>query len=215
MNKKVCVYHFTNISKFRPIIYQKEAERLKNFASKFGIIDKTYVDKTMKESNQVAKMEMLKNVDYDVLVTKDFYHLNKHTNRCVEILKELSEKGVKPVSYVDGEFVLTEGELEKPLTVCTYYNRQSETEDISIGTQLDIFHLFVDTKTNWRLKTCFVDDTKTQTGIKNLLRDIAEYDIVVVKQFSDLSDRTSKFFKIRKDLEVPIYSLKEGWLNAR
>ena len=213
MDKKVYVYHFTNESKERPIVYQKQVEELKEYASWFGDVEQISVDKTLKESEQTEKIEMLKKAEFDVLVTKDFYHINKHTNRCFEILKELFERGVKITTLEDGEVVFCDADFDKSVRVCIYHSRCNDKEDISISTQLSIFHLFVSTKTNWSVIDIFVDEDDSQTKLRQMIESRNDYDLVVVKQVSCVNERTSKFFKIMKELKLPIFSLREGEIH--
>lgn len=70
---KAAIYHFTDRSAIRPIVYQKEVERLKQFASKLGYSDaEVYVDKSLKKRDQIHLRNLLNNsAEYQALIMKD------------------------------------------------------------------------------------------------------------------------------------------------
>ena len=89
MDRKVCIYHFTDRSENRPIVYQKQVNRLVEFGKKYGEVKGIFVDKSLRLSEQINKKQLFTNIgSYDVLVTKDFYHINVHTGACISNLKE-------------------------------------------------------------------------------------------------------------------------------
>lgn len=216
--KRVCIYHFTDKSEIRPIVCEKQVEILKDFAKQYGTIEKVCVDKSLKDSLQIEKENLFYNPDFDILVTKDFYHINKHTGKCLDVMKNLISKGIRVCSLEDGEFVFVDAPFDKPLRVCLYHSKYHEDTNRTIETQINIFKLFIKSKTNWIITDVFVDEDEkqnddSQVELMKLIDNNNNYDLIVVKQFSCFHWRTAKFCKRRNQLKLPIYSLKEGYLS--
>ena len=100
---KAAVYHFTDGSQIRPVIYQKELERLKEFAHNAGYDEvDVFVDKTLRKCNQVQLEQLMENVcEYKALILKDFYHLRKNTGICISELVRLGKAGIDGVELLE------------------------------------------------------------------------------------------------------------------
>lgn len=218
---KVAIYHFTNAEDLRnPRINEKQMERLKAFSSQFGLIEDIYLDKTLRRKKQVEKDKLIENIsNYDVLCMKDFYRLSMSIGTCIGLLQKFANEGVTIKTIEDGEFSFESmnAPFDKELKACIYHSKYREDVNRTVGTQLEIFNLFIKTYTNWKIEDIFVDNENSQSDSiqKEVFKVIANrdrYDLLVVKDFNCFHWRTSKFCIRRNELKLPIYSLKEGYL---
>ena len=219
MDKKVCIYHFSNSNK-RPIVNEKQMDLLQDFASSIGEVEKIYLDFTLKQSEQIQRQQMIEEISaYDILVMKDFYHLARNTGVCIELLQEFSLQGVKTITMEDGSFSFQDAPLDRKLKICVYHSKYKEDVDRTIETQRKIFKTFVSHKTNWEIVDVFVDEANSQsdsvqTEIFKVIENAKQgkYDLLLIKDFNTFHWRTAKFCHRRNELQLPIYSLKEGYL---
>ena len=221
--KKVCIYHFTNAENLRrPIVNEKQMAILNEFASQYGDIKQVYLDGTLKQCNQDKKKQMIKEIaNYDILVMKDFYHLARNTGACFGLLQAFSLQGVKTITMEDGSFSFQfqDAPFDKKLKICVYHSKYKEDGDRTIETQINIFKTFVSHKTNWKIVDVFVDEANSQsdsvqTEIFKVIENAKQgkYDLLLIKDFNTFHWRTAKFCHRRNELQLPIYSLKEGYL---
>lgn len=221
--KKVCIYHFTNAENLRrPIVNEKQMAILNEFASQYGDIKQVYLDGTLKQCNQDKKKQMIKEIaNYDILVMKDFYHLARNTGACFGLLQAFSLQGVKTITMEDGSFSFQfqDAPFDKKLKICVYHSKYKEDGDRIIETQINIFKTFVSHKTNWKIVDVFVDEANSQsdsvqTEIFKVIENAKQgkYDLLLIKDFNTFHWRTAKFCHRRNELQLPIYSLKEGYL---
>lgn len=217
MDKKVCIYHFSNSNK-RPIVNQKQMDLLQDFAASMGEVEKIYLDFTLKQSEQIQRQQMIKEISaYDILVMKDFYHLARNTGVCIELLQEFALQGIEVITMEDRSFSFQNAPFDKKLKVCVYHSKYKEDVDRTIETQINIFKTFVRHKTNWEIVNIFIDEANSQsdsvqTEIFKVIKNKEKYDLLLLKDFNSLHWRTSKFCHRRNELQLPIYSLKEGYL---
>ena len=219
LDKKVCIYHFSNANQ-RPIVNQKQMDLLQDFASSIGEVEKIYLDFTLKQSEQIQRQQMIEEISaYDILVMKDFYHLARNTGVCIELLQEFSLQGVKTITMEDGSFSFQDAPLDRKLKICVYHSKYKEDVDRTIETQRKIFKTFVSHKTNWEIVDVFVDEANSQsdsvqTEIFKVIENAKQgkYDLLLIKDFNTFHWRTAKFCHRRNELQLPIYSLKEGYL---
>lgn len=228
---KVAIYHFTDKSEKRPIVNEKQMNILRKFANRFGNIEKEYLDMSLRKCDQVEKEKMINEIgNYNTLVTKDFYHISKNTGTCISLLKEFLEKGVETHSMEDGCFIFEEIPFHEPLKVVLYHSKYVEEENnpnnkkikrgnsVTVETQLNILKLFISSKTNWTIVDEYIDVSEGQTDDKQielmqLIKNSEKYDLLVCKDFNTVHWRTSKFCKRRHDMQLGIFSLKEGYLR--
>ncbi|MCI6203791.1 MAG: hypothetical protein MR663_07915 [Lachnospiraceae bacterium] len=221
--KKVCIYHFTNAENLRrPIVNEKQMAILNEFASQYGDIKQVYLDGTLKQCNQDKKKQMIKEIaNYDILVMKDFYHLARNTGACFGLLQAFSLQGVKTITMEDGSFSFQfqDAPFDKKLKICVYHSKYKEDGDRTIETQINIFKTFVSHKTNWKIVDVFVDEANSQsdsvqTEIFKVIENAKQgkYDLLLIKDFNTFHWRTAKFCHRRNELQLPMYSLKEGYL---
>lgn len=227
--KKVAIYHFTNKSENRPIVNEKKMIALREFACAYGVVEKEYLDRSLKKCEQVEKRKLVREIDkYNVLVTNDFYHLSKNTGACIALMKEFLDKGIEIYSMEDGCFTFVDVPFDKKYKIAIYHSKyvegtvsttkQKRGNSITMQTQIDILELFVRTKTKWEIVDVYVDEAQGQSDSKqsNLLKLITnkdKYDLVLCKDFNIIHWRTAKFCKRRNEMQLDIYSLKEGYLK--
>lgn len=211
--KRAAIYHFTDGGNIRPIVYQKEIERLKKFATDIGYPDTdVYLDKSLKKKEQLQLQELLQDVsNYHALIMKDFYHLRKNTGVFMNDLITLSNKGVNVHTIEDGNFQLEKAPFEQPLKVAIYYCGL-EIIGRSIELQFEIMNYFVQTCTNWKLVDEYADTSGNridgnQKQLQKLIKNHDKYDIILVQAFNDIHWRTAKFCKVRHQIQKDIYSM--------
>jgi DNA invertase Pin-like site-specific DNA recombinase len=224
MSKKAAIYHFTNESKQRPRIYQKQLNILKYFAESLGFevsATDVYCDMSLKRCERTEFDRFLENCEqYDALITKDFYHISKNTMQAMSLMKELRDKGVQIYTIENGHFSWDEAPFEKPLRVATYccrFGTKMEMHEI-IPVQNDILRLFSKKKTNWTVIDQYFDESfhqndGEQPDLMKLLANKDKYDLLLVHNLNDVHWRTANFCKIREHLQLDIYSLQEGYLH--
>lgn len=212
---KAAVYHFTDGSQIRPVVYQKELERLKAFAHNVGYDEvDVFVDKTLRKCDQIQLEQLMENVQaYKALILKDFYHLRKNTGICMSELVRLSKSGIQIHTLEDGGFCFTEPPLKQKRNIAVYYCGLEITGH-SLDLQYEIMDLFIKEKTDWNLLHRYADFggnkvDGNQKELQQLIRDKDQYDVVLVRSFGDIHWRTSKFCKIRHLVQKDIYSMHD------
>ncbi len=212
---KAAVYHFTDGSQIRPVVYQKELERLKAFAHNVGYDEvDVFVDKTLRKCDQIQLEQLMENVQaYKALILKDFYHLRKNTGICMSELVRLSKSGIQIHTLEDGGFCFTEPPLKQKRNIAVYYCGLEITGH-SLDLQYEIMDLFIKEKTDWNLLHRYADlggnkVDGNQKELQQLIRDKDQYDVVLVRSFGDIHWRTSKFCKIRHLVQKDIYSMHD------
>ena len=212
---KAAIYHFTDGGSIRPIVYEKEIDRIKKFASDIGFADTDlYLDKSLRKVDQLQLQKLLQDIDgYEALIMKDFYHLRKNTGAFMSDLIALGGKGVNVYTIEDGNFQLEKAPFEQPLRVAMYYCGL-EIVGRSIELQFEIMKYFIQTYTNWKLIDEYADTSGNrvdgnQKELHTLIQNRDKYDIVLVQSFNDIHWRTAKFCKVRHQIQRDIYSMHE------
>ncbi len=214
-NHKAAIYHFTDKSEKRPVVYKKELQRLRIFAESCGYDDyDEYVDMSLKKKDQSHKQELLSSAsEYKCLILRDFYHLRKNTRACMEDLVRLSTSGIQVKTIEDGSFSFEEAPFSSSLRVAIYYCGL-EIVGHSIELQLEVMEMFIREKTNWVLIDKYADlsgnrNDGNQTEMQNLIKNRDKYDVILVQSFNDIHWRTAKFCKTRHELQKDIYSMHD------
>lgn len=226
---KVAIYHFTDKSEKRPIVNEKQMSLLRDFASEYGTVEKEYLDKSLKKCEQEEKKKLIQEIgEYDILITKDFYHISKNTGTCIGLLQQFLSVGVQTYSIEDGCFTFIDVPFNEKLSIVIYHskyvdnspsaNKWKRENEITVQTQLEIMRLFVKQKTQWKIADIYVDEAQGQSDEKQvnlleLIKNSEKYDLVLCKNFNNIHWRTSKFCKRRDDMKLDIYSLREGYLK--
>ena len=224
MKKKAAIYHFTDESTQRPKIYRDQLKALENYAESVGFeVADSYCDMSLKRSERTEFDRFLSNSDqYDVLVTKDFYHIAKNTGMCMSVMQKLRDNGLQIYSIENGIFTWEDAPFDKPLRVATYtchFGTPNEMKEV-IPVRNDIFTLFADKKTTWTIIDQYSDESLHQKDceqiqMKELIANRDKYDLLLVHNLNDVHWRTANFCRIREQLQIDIYSLQEGFLKYR
>ena len=222
MSNVAAIYHFTDGSEKRPIVNQKQLNMLEQFAISQGFsVGEIYCDKSLLKCEQSEFDRFMADIDkYDVLVTKDFYHISKNTMKCISVMKELRDKGIQIHSIENGSFSWEEAPFNKPLRVATYccrFGTPNEMKQI-IPVHNDILKLFADKKTQWTVIDQYFDESERQNDgeqiqLMELIKNKDNYDLLLVHNLNDVHWRTANFCKVREQLHLDIYSLQEGFLK--
>ena len=222
MSNVAAIYHFTDGSEKRPIVNQKQLNILEQFAISQGFsVGEIYCDKSLLKCEQSEFDRFMADIDrYDVLITKDFYHISKNTMKCMSVMKELREKGIQIHSIENGSFSWEEAPFDKPLRVATYccrFGTPNEMKQI-IPVHNDILKLFADKKTQWTVIDQYFDESEHQNDgeqkqLMELIKNKDKYDLLLVHNLNYVHRRTANFCKVREQLHLDIYSLQEGFLK--
>ena len=224
MKLKAAIYHSTNSNEKRPKIYENQINELKDYAVSMGFeVTDVFCDKSLKRTERTEFNRFLSCCNqYDVLITKDFYHIAKNTGQFFYDLIMLSNKGLQIYSIENGIFTLEDVPIDKPLRVATYtchYGTPDEIKEV-IPVRNDIFTLFSKKKTSWTVVDQYFDESLRQNDgeqihMMELIKNRDKYDLLLVHNLNDVHWRTAKFCKLREQLRLDIYSLQEGFLKYR
>lgn len=223
---KIAVYHFTDGSMSRQKIVEKDIDCLysKICAHNTWILQGLYLDRTLVKEKQIKRKEVMeKAYTYDILLTKDFYHIETKTVTFWRTVTRLMNKAVKIYTLADDclKHFYDPSCLRKGLKVAIYY-RGSKLSDYNGGSKLPNYNeyrmealkIFAELKTNWSIEKIYVDYmtkySDKQPELEQLILDADQYNLILVDSFGMIHNRTSEFFKIKRQLKVPVYSMKEG-----
>lgn len=213
---RAAIYHCTDVSSKRPVVYQKELERIKGLASSMGYQDAVvYLDKSIKKKEQVQAVRLWEDISgYEALLMKDFSHLEKNTGEFISSLTRLARMGVKLYTVEDGSYAFEPPPFGKPLKAAAYYCAVGAA-GYSAGLHFDVMDYFVRTHTKWELSGRYADMSGnikdgSQGHLQELISDRNQYGIVLVQSFMDIHWRTAKFCTFRNQLQADIYSMHEN-----
>lgn len=225
MSKKAAIYHHQDDLTSRDVrLYarQKDIDLLISFVKDQGYEDPDlYFDNTLTLKDRVQYPRLLESLDnYEVIVTKDFYHINRTTSSFIKDLATFSEHGVVLRSVFDGSACILKSVPKtlksKGLRAVSYTasDRQTAGDDL----QNEIFKAYVNKNTDWVLKEqfspFFFDEKRELWEYRLGAEAFKDFDILIVRSFSDISSKTEKFAKARRDMGIGILSLKEGYMPA-
>ncbi len=214
------IYHFTDRSQNRPVVFEKEIDKLYQFASHGQWeVRGTFIDFSLRKSeHKEFERFKLSCDDYSALILKDFYHIDDKMGVFLRDASELEKHGITLLSIQNGRFKIVKNPsyLQERLQIAIYdaWHPSKELIDLNI----EILKTFVALKTNWIIKAIYCEDKKLQRDhdqmkLEALIRNRTQYDLIMVDSFTLIHHRTSMFFKKRKELALPIYSMKEGGLG--
>lgn len=216
------IYHVTNHSECRPKIYTDRLVSLMEYAHSIDIdVTDVYCDMNLNQHERNDFDRFLSCCDeYDALITKDYYHISKNTGKCMDIMKNLKNKGVKVFSVVNGSFNWDAAPIDQTLKIATYtccFEEDTGVKNI-LTVRNDIFKLFVEKKTEWEIIDQYSDITLHQKSgeqpmMEELIKNRDMYDLILVHKMNHIHWRTANFCRFRDQLQMDIYSLKEGFLK--
>lgn len=220
--QEAAIYHFTDESEKRPKIYMDQLNKLEEYAVSLGFtVIEIFCDKSLLRCEHPEFDRFLSSCEqFDILITKDFYHISKNTMKCMSVMKELLNKGIKIYTLENGNFTWAEASFDKKLRVATYNCRFGTPNELKqiIPVQNDILSLFIKKKTNWLIVDQYFDESEhqldgEQVQLIKLIQNKNKYDLVVVHNLNDIHWRTANFCKVREQLQLDVYSLQEGLLK--
>ena len=220
--KKAAIYHFTDGSKKRPIVNEKQLKRLTEFAASLGYTEfEIFCDKSLLKSEHTEFDRFMSSSDqFDALITKDFYHISSNTMTCMRIMQELRNKGIPIYTIANGRFAWDDAPFDKNLQIATYCCRFGTVNELKeiIPVHNDILSLFATKKTNWTVVDQYFDESALkndgeQTELMKFLQNKDKYDLLLVHNLNDVHWRTANFCKIREQHQLDIYSLQDGFLK--
>lgn len=217
MSEKAAIYHFTDKSEIRPIVYQKELDRLMEFAGSMGYEDPdVYLDFTLRRCDQREHERLISNAEqYTAIIAKDFYHLAKNAVPCLNLMASLNNRGVRVITMVDGAFSFCPAPVRTQRSVALYYCGLEITRPVDL--QKEIMRMYVRNETDWTITGEYIDtegnrSASNQSELQRMIKEKGSYDLVFTRSFNDLNWLAAKFCKYRHDLGCDIYSLHEDVL---
>lgn len=218
---RAAIYHFTDSTK-RVKIYQKQLNTLEKYATALGFTDVDFFcDLSLLRKNRKEFDRFLSCANqFDALIAKDFYHINKNTTQCMKILKNLRNRGIEIHTIDNGSLCWQKEPIDKHLRIATYCSRfgTNNGQKQLMKIQNDILKLFTNKKTKWTILDQYYDESKLQKNgeqqdLEHLIANKNNYDLLLVHNMNDIHWRTANFCKIREELQLDIYSLQEGFLK--
>lgn len=215
--QRTVVYHFTDGSEKRPCIVEKDIDSIYKYLDRHENWNPValYLDKTLVKTNQAQYQRLRKQSDkYNILLTKDFYHIQTKTVTFWKHVQQLLSEGVHIQSVIDGnlDYFYDPQWLLKDLKVAIYY-RSSEAAGES-NLRAETLNMFVSMKTKWNVQKVYADQrtkySDKQPELESLLLEASQYDLILVDSFVSIHFRTAKLMRTKKKLNKPIYSMKEG-----
>ena len=216
----VAIYHFTNQSEKRPRIFMKDLDKIYQYVSRQERWDTptVFLDYSLRKSEHLQYDRMIKAIDkFQVIVSMDFYHIEDKLGTFIKEAKWLiQEKGIELVSIKDGKLRFLEDEILNQNYKVAVYDRWADGAEKNL--EIQVFETFVKYKTKWEIKNFYIEKEKIerdaeQVEMKRLLKEKDQYDLILVKSFNRFHWRTSMFFKIMRQLGLPVYSLAEGGIK--
>lgn len=222
--KIAAIYHFTDRSTKRPKIYKDQIKVLEEYANSLGFeVTEIFCDNSLRRCDRTEFDRFLTTCkEFNVLITKDFYHISKNTMRCMNIMKDLRNKGISIYTQKNGIFIFENEPFDKYLNIATYNSRFGTPNELKqiVPVQNDILKLFTKQKTNWTVIDQYFDESEhqikgEQIHLKDLISNKDKYDLLLVHNLNDIHRNTSNFCKVREALQMDIYSLQDGFLKYR
>lgn len=214
---KTAVYHFTDGSMSRQKIVEKDIDSLYEEVSRHDTwtLQGLYLDRTLVKGKQIKYKEVTeKSYTYNVLLTKDFYHIETKTTTFWENVIDLMNRKVKIHTLLDGnlDFFNDPVWLSKKLKVAIYYRGSKTSGNNEL--RVKVLKTFAELKTNWNVENVYIDYmtkySDKQPELIQLTLDADQYDLILVDRFGMIHYRTSMFMKMKHCLKIPVYSIKEG-----
>jgi len=210
------IYHYPVQFGARTCILLNDIDALYNYAShrKRWEVASLFLD--LSPNNREGFAHMLEIAKCDIVLVKNFFHVKRHTSSFVGVVKQLHKKGIRLVSMDEGELNISDKEcvdlMKQPLKAAVYDWHKSEYQEETEKLQMEKFQAFVKYKTNgWTIRNIYIDGIRsgTKEELQRLIHNVEKYDIVLLDSFDKFGE-TIKFTKIMKELNIPVYSLKEG-----
>ena len=161
--------------------------------------------------------------NYDALFLSCAYHLNRTTRQFFTLINELGNKGIKISTIDHGVISVTDNvPTSESLNVATYYCHLATTDSVHdyTGIQNEVFRMYISKETSWNVIDQYIDrmdqrKVTEQYELQKLIANGNKYDLILVSDFGNLCWDTSRFFNIREQLQLDIYSLQEGFLEYK
>ncbi len=222
---KAAIYHYSVGQNLHPGFTNNRIKVIEDYARSQGYDDiETYRDSSRVRKGQVEfKRFMSEYEKYEALFIQDLSQLSQTSMRCMSINKQLVDSGLTVFTLRNGIFCNEEDVTNKALKIATYYNcsaPQTEDPEQVISMQQEIFELFVRKKTKWHIVDSFTDTSERQNkgeqpGFQRLIENKDNYDMVLVQNVNDIHERTATFANLREELQLDIYSLRDGLIKYR
>lgn len=221
---KLTLYHYSIEPDSRTSVALNDVDSLYEFASqrlKGWEATALYLD--LNSSNRTQLEKMMINVDCDLILVKNLFHIKRKMMPFLTVAKNLNKRNIRIVSMEEGSLNFVEDKekewLSKPLRVAVYDKHRSTYEEENNEIQIDKFKAFVNCCTaGWSIEEVFIDTLESsnqQKKLNNLVKKAKSrcYDIVLVDTFGKIGDTAIWLARIMRQLDIPIISLREGGLE--
>lgn len=221
---KLVLYHFSAEPERRTSIVLNDVDTLYEFASqRLERWEATALYLDLNSSNRTQFEKMVEKADCDLILVKNLFHIKRKMMPFLSTAKYLNERNIHIVSVEEGSLsFVSDGEndwLSMPLRVAVYDRHRSTYEEENNKIQIDKFKAFVNYCTaGWSIEDIFIDrleNTNRQEKLSELIKkaESDSYDLVLVDTFGKIGDTAIWLARIMRQMDIPIYSLREGGLE--
>lgn len=221
---KLVFYHYSSAPENRTSIALNDVDSLYNYASQcLGRWEAMSLYLDLKSSNRTQLEKMMKKANCDLILVKSLFHIKRKMMPFLSVAKDLNKRNIHIVSAEEGSLnFVSDGEkdrLSRPLRVAVYDRQRSTYEEENNKIQIDKFKAFVNCcTTGWSIEDIFIDrldNGNRQEELRELVEKAksGSYDIVLVDTFGKIGDTVIWLARIMRQVDIPIYSLREGGLE--
>lgn len=221
---KLAIYHYSIEPENRTSIVLNDVDFLYEFAFqrlKRWEVTALYLD--LNSSNRTQFEKMMEKADCDQILVKNLLHIKRKMMPFLSVAKDLNKRNIRIISVEEGSLDFSsDGEIDwlsKPLRAAVYDRHRSAYEEEYNEIQIDKFRVFVNACTaGWSIEDIFIDrldNGNRQEELSELIKKAGSgsYDMVLVDTFGKVGDTVIWLARIMRQLDIPIYSLKEGGLE--
>lgn len=215
----VAVYHDTNRSKIRPIYCVKDYDELYCTVHLKGwTVVLSLLDECRCKGGRKKFPIIMKNLNKcNVIMVRAMFIIDLKTGKFIQYLSVFYQNGIGLYTLSSGEVTLNDNEciLNKKNRIVAYdsFSSNQQTADFL----KKIMTSFVKHKTNWVLCDYYyeghrIHKDEEQKVLEEVMNSQDDWDGILVKSFSRINERTTKFEKLllRLNENKFIYSMEEG-----
>lgn len=221
---KLLIYHYSIEPESRTSITLNDVDALYEFASqRLGRWEAAALYLDLNSSNRTQFEKMMERADCGLILVKSLFHIKRKMMPFLSTAKDLNKRDVRIVSVEEGSLnFVSDKEKDwrsQPLRVAIYDRQRSTYEEENNKIQIDKFKAFVNCYTaGWSIENIFIDRLENESRQEELSELVKKagygvYDIVLIDTFGKIGDTAIWLARVMKQLDIPIYSLREGGLE--
>lgn len=214
----VAVYHDTNRSKIRPVYCVKDFDELYSTVHPKGwTVGLSLLDECRCKGGRKKFPIIMKNLNKcNAIIVRAMFIIDLKTGKFIQYLSEITRNNVKLYTLSCGEVRLYNDYILKQEHNIVVYDSFSHNQEAADFLKR-IMESFVNHRTNWALCNCYYEGHRIrkdedQRALEEIMTNQDDWDGILIKSFSRISERTTKLEKVllRLDKDKFIYSMEEG-----